>query len=73
MYYLQKLLIIKVIHSKSNWNFILTKHINATIASNICEDDERKKIFGPNDHAFIIISNTKNIIRLKLMHEIGNE
>ncbi len=52
--------------------FYLTKHVKATTASKICADDERKKFFGPNDHAFIIISKTKKIIRLKLINAISN-
>ena len=39
--------------------FSLTKHVNATTASNLCAVDERKKLPGPNAHALIIISRTK--------------
>jgi hypothetical protein len=46
--------------------------VNATIASKICADDERKKFFGPNAHAFIMISKTKKINRLKLMSAMAN-
>ena len=37
----------------------LTEHVNATTASRICSEDERKKLIGPNAHALMIISSTK--------------
>jgi hypothetical protein len=39
--------------------FYLTKHVKATVASNIFADDERKYLSEPNAHAFMSISSTK--------------